>query len=821
MKNKKNKEAKIKKEKKVKKAKPTKVKKSSLNSNQLFKKRAKFVVAEPTSTSQLIHLLFKGYNKTLDIFQIGDDEYSVCFEYTDISFSKAQAQEQLNIFKHWVDYLNSFSEKSHIQVINIGRPVQRESFKDRFMYNEKKDWTDNECKIAEEFNTLIERSITSENEKLETRRYIVISQHCESIQQARDIFYEYEIKTDNKFRELKSRLRRVTIEETLELIYDFFRTTPFLQEKKGPQDTLISRINEEKSIFDILAPESLDFSKRDYFKSGDKYYRILYLSEIKNSTSPVFYNKLTNLDMDIIVTLNIQPNRNSQMIKKVDKIISGVKTERLGKVKNALKSGYPYEAVMDEKLEEKLSAYSQLKVDLQKNGQKLFTNNMLICVMGKSEDDINVKTNKIIDLAAERVLEISALQYQQIEGLINLLPLGHNTIQLKRNLTSEATAANVPFNTKDLMYPESLFFGINLISRNAVFADRKKLLNGNGCILATAGAGKSFSVKSQIEQIMLRYPDDDVVIIDPQNEYGPLLNAFDGQLVEISPTSNTYINPFDLDLNYDDKSPVKAKTEYVIAFVESIVEGELTGAQKTIIDRCTKIAFEKYEMSGFKDKSVLPNLPLFYELLKQQPEEDAKDLALVIERYVKGALDIFAKDTNVNINNRLVCFDISQLSSSMQTTGYLVVLDFIMNRLSANRASNKNTWLFIDEFHILLANQYSAEYIAKIYKVGRKYLALPTIITQNIADVINNEQGRKILSNSEFALILKQKPLDLPDIQAIFEISNEEAGYVMDPPAGQGILCYAGDRVVFRNEVPKDFYIYSLNQTSTTVREST
>ena len=182
-------------------------------------------------------------------------------------------------------------------------------------------------------------------------------------------------------------------------------------------------------------------------------------------------------------------------------------------------------------------------------------------------------------------------------------------------------------------------------------------------------------------------------------------------------------------------------------------------------------------------------------------------------------MDIFAKDTNVNIDNRLVCFDISQLSSSMQTTGYLVVLDFIMNRLSANRNSGRNTWIFIDEFHILLANKYSAEYIAKIYKVGRKYFALPTIITQNISDVLKNEQGQKILSNSEFALILKQKPLDLPNIQGIFGISNQEAGYIMDPPPGQGILCYAQDRVVFRNEVPKEYFIYNLNQTSAVLKE--
>lgn len=796
-------------------------KKSKKNKNNkksqtttLFGTKKKNTIANPTTSTDFIHCMFKGYNNTLDIFQIDDDTFSVVFEYTDISFSKAQAQAQLNIFKKWVEYLNSFSEHAHIQVINLGRPVQREAFKKRFMYDEAKLNNRNEKQIAREFNTLIERSITSENEKLETRRYIVISQKCDSIYKARDVFYEYEVKTETKFRELKSKIRRVKAEETLELLYDFFHNTPFIREKRFEQEKITDRINEDTTIFDILAPREIDFSKKDCVRCGDKFYRVLYLSNIVNSTSPVFYNALTSLDMDILVTLNIQPSNTAKAMNKVNKIISGVKTERLVKIKNALKNNYPYEAVMDEKLETALQDYTQLKRDMEKNGQKLFTTNMLVCLIGTSAEDIEKKTSKVVELAAEKGLGMQSLNYRQIEGLISCLPLGKDIANLKRNLSSEATAANVPFNTKDLMYPESLFYGVNLISRNAVFADRKKLLNGNGCVLATAGSGKSFAVKQQIEQIMLRYPDDDVVIIDPQNEYGPLMNAFGGQTVQISATADTYINPFDLDLNYDDKAPVKAKTEYVIAFIESIIEGELTGIQKTIIDRCTKIAFEKYEMSNFSDKSLVPNLPKFYELLKQQPEPEAKQLALTVERFVKGAMDIFAKDTNVNINNRLVCFDISQLSASMQTTGYLVVLDFIMNRLSANRTKGRNTWLYIDEFHILLANRYSAEYIAKIYKIGRKYFAIPTIITQNIADILKNEQGEKILSNSEFAIILKQKPLDLPNIQSIFGISNEEAGYIIDPPPGQGILCYAQDKVVFRNEVPKDFYIYNLNQTS-------
>ena len=299
-------------------------------------------------------------------------------------------------------------------------------------------------------------------------------------------------------------------------------------------------------------------------------------------------------------------------------------------------------------------------------------------------------------------------------------------------------------------------------------------------------------------------------------EYGPIINAFGGQTLNISTSTNTYINPFDSSLQYeqDNEDALNSKIEFSLAFIESIVSSNgLTGEQKTLVDRCTKNIYEEYQMHGYSEEYE-PDFIKFYEELLKQPEEEAKNLALVIERYVLGGMDIFAKKTNIEIKNRFISFDISDLPRSIQTTGYLVVLEHIMNRLKRNKNLGKHTWIFIDEFHILLANQYSADYIAKIYKTGRKENAIPTIITQNIADVIKNEQGCKILSNSEFAMILKQKPLDLPAICKIFDISDEEAKYVIDSPAGQGIIVYGEDKVAFRNQVSKEFYIYQINQTS-------
>lgn len=273
-------------------------------------------------------------------------------------------------------------------------------------------------------------------------------------------------------------------------------------------------------------------------------------------------------------------------------------------------------------------------------------------------------------------------------------------------------------------------------------------------------------------------------------EYKPLIEAFGGQILNISTNTNTHINPFDSSLQYEQSDEaLNNKIEFSLAFIESIVSSNgLTGEQKTLVDRCTKNMYEEYQLHNF-DEQYEPDFVKFYEQLLKQPEKEAKNLALVIERYVTGGMDIFAKKTNIEIKNRFISFDISDLPNSIQTTGYLVVLEHIMNRLKRNKNLGKHTWIFIDEFHILLANQYSADYIAKIYKTGRKENAIPTIITQNIADVIKNEQGCKILSNSEFAMILKQKPLDLPAICKIFDISDEESRYVVDSPARSRNYC--------------------------------
>lgn len=794
---------------------------------QQTKRKRSFIprVFIPKTSQEVISYMFKDVDEKTNIFKINDEEYSICIEYTDVSFAKANDEEAENIFFKWLEYLHSFREDNHISVINAGTPIKTEKYKERFIFDTDSIEDSNQLQIAEELNTIITNSLGSNEETLQTKRFVVISLKARNFLEANALFLNMFIKTEQKFKELKSKITLVSIKERLKFLYNFFNVESL--ETRGIENIITYAKENNMSIFDVIAPKKISMRESDFIEIDDKkFLRVLYVSKLPKSITPRFYNRLTTLEeINLITTLNISPTNSAKMIKQVDKSLSAMETERLEKIKRAGKSNLDYEWVKDKKLETRISNAEQLQYDLQKNNQKIFKNNFLVCISANSFEELEDQTVKVQEVAAEMLVEMKPLLWQQLEGLQNILPLGHNSLQFQRTLTSEATAVNVPFNSKDFNHDKSLFYGVNLVSKNAIFCDRKQLINGNGCVLATSGAGKSFNVKTLIEQILIRYPSDDVCIIEPQDEYSNLLKVFNGQKIFISTTSNTHINPFDLSLNYgctdNGKSePVKSKVEYIIAFLESIVGANaLTGGQKTIIDRCTKIIFEDYEKSNFEDESLLPSLPDFYNMLLQQPEAEAKDLALIIERYVKGSMDLFSKKTNIDIQNRLVSFDISKLSASLQTTGYLVVLDHIQNRLARNKEIGKYTWIFIDEFHILLSNPYSAQYVANFYKTGRKLNALNTVISQQIAHLLRSEAGRDILSNSEFALILKQKTLDLPDICSIFNISQEESMYIQgDAPTGQGLVVFGSDVIPFTNKVPKDYLIYQVNNTDNIVQ---
>ena len=476
----------------------------------------KYRIAMPKTTSQIVRMFFKSFDEKNDILELGNNLYSVCYEYEDISFAKANYEEQESIFLKWIEFLHSFNYKDHIQVVCSGKPTKTVDYKKQYIYNDKK-YKGELKNIANEFNELIETCLGNKEKILCETRQVVITTVAEDIKEAQDIFLQYQLQIEEKFKRLKTKIRRVTIQERLQFLYNLFHTE--LMEDEGIDNFIEFAKNKKLSIYDVIAPkEEVSLKNRSYIKIGNKkFIRVLYVDKLPKSITPRFYNRITTMeDANVITTLNITPSDPAKVIKKINKNISGMKTERLEKIKKANKNNYSYEAVRDDKLEDSIKDTQALRDALQTKKQKLFTNNILICIQAESIKELEKVTKKIIGIGGEYSIFIRALDWQQLEGVQNSVPFGWNTVQVQRSLTSESTGVNVPFNAKDLMDNKSIFYGMNLVSRNPVFCDRKKLLNGNGCVLATSGAGKSFSIKMIIEQVLLRYPQDEIIVIDPQ-----------------------------------------------------------------------------------------------------------------------------------------------------------------------------------------------------------------------------------------------------------------------------------------------------------------
>lgn len=779
----------------------------------------------PETNQQVMEMMISEWKD--DLFRIGEDMWSMAFEYDDINFKTANAEDGQAIFLKYVDLLNSFTESTHIQISTVITPINTERFKKDYRFDEDHLPEGPQRLLAREFNDLIDYSIGLKENTLVRRRYVTLSQEAESYEEAQIIFRNLAQKMEEKFKDLGTSIRTVSAQERFEVLHDLFNVQTL--ESKGITDIQTAAHTNGQTVYDLLAPrEMLDLRHDDYIELRDeegnssRFIRSMYVDpDLPKAISAKFFNSLTTIeDIHMITTINITPCETTKILKKLMKKKSGLETERFDKMKSLARQGIEYRQIQDERLESAIDDIEQLMDDIKELDQKIFQENILVTLVADEYKELEEQTSKVINAAGEQLVKIRPLKWQQLEGIQNTLPLGHNTFQIQHTETSEATAVHVPFSAKDFLHEKSIFYGTNMVSRNPIFLDRSRLINGNGCILATSGAGKSFQVKTIAEEILLRYPQDNIIFVDFQKEYGLLVEEFGGQTITIANSTDSHINPLDLSADYSlsedgGDTPIKAKTEYMQGWVESIIdEGPLGPVEKTLIDRCVRNIFFDYEASDFKDRSLQPGLHQFQTELENQEEPEAHRLSKSLERFVSGSLDLFAHETNVDIRNRVVNFDVSGLPSSIQTAGYLVILDHIMNRLIENRRKGIATHVFVDEFHILLANPSGADYVAKLVKIGRKYNAFITVITQNISDVYDKEAGRKILGNAEFAMILRQKATDREMIQQIYDISDSEARFFSgDARQGQGIIVYGSDKIPFSNPVPRNTRIYQLNNT--------
>jgi len=467
----------------------------------------------------------------------------------------------------------------------------------------------------------------------------------------------------------------------------------------------------------------------------------------------------------------------------------------------------PYE------LKYSLAEAEELLDDLQNKNQRMFKATILIFTSADSDEELDENVYQILSTARKNNCKIGYLDYLQEEGLNSTLLLGYNFVEIQRTLTTASTAIFIPFTTQELFQKGGMYYGLNALSRNLIFFDRKTLKNANGFILGTPGSGKSFTAKREMVNVLLN-TDDEVMIIDPESEYTSLVKGFGGEVINVSSSSNVNINPLDITMNYaDDEDPLSLKAEFMLSLCELLIGGRngLTASEKTIIDRTVKLTYAHHFSSP--KRYPVPTLVDFYEVLKKQPEIEAENIALSLELYVKGSLGVFAKPTNIDINNRLVCYDIKDLGKQLRTMGMLIVLDQIWNRITQNRAIGKRTWIYMDEIYLLFQNEYSANFLFELYKRARKWGAIPTGITQNVEDLLISDLARRMLSNSDFIIMMNQATTDRLELAQLLNISNQQLGYVTNANAGQGLL-FSGDSIIpFIDKFPINTRLYQMMTT--------
>ena len=760
-----------------------------------FLKKDKERVKVPKSVQQAIPI--KAIYED-GIFEIGRNRYSKTFKFTDINYAVAGQEEKEAMFLGYGAILNLLDNGVLPKVTVINRKLNQIDFDNKIKLKLEND---NLSKYREELNTILANNSVDSKGMIQ-EKILTLSTDRKNLQDARNYFSRTGAELQNNFMKLGSQFTELDINERLRIFYDFFRV--------GEEDSYKFDIKEcmrkGHSFKDYICPDYFEFRK-DYFKMGNKYGRVLFLKEYASFIRDNILAELTDLNKNMMLSIDIKPVAMVEAIKKAEKVILGVETN-IANWQNRQNEHNNFSARLPFDLEKQRDESNDFLNDLVSRDQRMFLGTITIVHLADTKEELDNDTENLRTTAQKHSCQLSVLHFQQLDGLNTAMPSGVKRISMKRTLTTESASVFMPFKVQEIQDTKGIYYGKNIISKNMILIDRKNLQNGNSFILGVSGSGKSFTAKQEITSIALRDKNADIIILDPEAEYQPLVRALGGEVIKISATSNNHINALDLNKSYGE-DPIIEKSEFVLSLCEQIMSGsDVIVGQKAIIDRCTKLVYKYYEQGDFK--GTPPTLDDFRNVLLRQPEPQAKEIALGLELYTKGSLNTFSKQTNVEINNRIVCYDIIDLGEQLMPVGMLVILDSILNRISQNRQKGKNTYIFIDEIYLLFKYHYTSEFIYKLWKRIRKYGGCATGITQNVDELLKNQKASLMLSNSELIVMLNQSPIDREQLAKLLKISEMELPYITNVMAGEGLIKIRDSLIPFQNKFPKDTELYKL-----------
>lgn len=741
------------------------------------------------------------------ICRVGDNYYTKTIQFQDINYQLAMQEDQTAIFEEWCSFLNFFDSSIRFELSFMNMSTDAADFEKMIRIPFRKDAFNH---IRSEFSSMLKKQLAQGNNGLTKIKYLTFGIEADSMKLAKPRLQHVETDLLNNFRRLGVRARTLNGKERLHLMHSMFHM--------GDEDKFHFDwkwlVGSGMSVKDFVAPTCFAFPKSRVFQMGSLYGSMSYLQITASDLSDQMLKDFLEMESSQVITMHIQSVDQNKAIKTIKHTITELDRSKIEEQKKAVRAGYDMDIIPSDLATYGKDAKALLK-ELQSQNERMFLLTFLVMNTGKTEAELETNVFQASSIAQKYNCNLRRLDYQQEQGLMSCLPLAMNQIEIQRGMTTSSTAIFVPFTTQELFQngKEAIYYGLNALSNNLIMVDRKKLKNPNGLILGTPGSGKSFSAKREITNAFL-VSDDDIIVCDPEAEYTALVQKLQGQVVKISPSSSQFINPMDINANYSEEdNPIALKADFILSLCELVVGGKegLQPVEKTVIDRCVHQIYQKY----FEDPRPenMPILQDLYESLLAQEEKEARHVATALEIYVTGSLNLFNHRTNVDINNRFVCYDIKELGKQLKKIGMLVVQDQVWGRVTANRSAGKATRYYMDEFHLLLKEEQTAAYSVEIWKRFRKWGGIPTGITQNVKDLLSSREVQNIFENSDFIIMLNQASGDRQILASQLNISPHQLSYVTQSGEGEGLLFYGNVILPFVDHFPTDLELYRIMTT--------
>ena len=733
------------------------------------------------------------------IFMTGG-KFAKTYKFTDINYLVASREDKESMFLTYSELLNSLDSGATTKITINNRRLNKANFEQSILMPLRGDFRD---EYRREYNQMLLDKATGANGIVQ-EKYLTISVVKKDIEEARAYFARVGADLVSHFSALGSKCTELDAKEKLRVLHDFYRQGEEAAFHFDPQDMM----KKGHDFRDYICPDSIE-KNSDYLKLGEKFCRVLFLKDYASYIKDSMVTELTDFNRNMMLSIDVVPVPTDEAVREVENRLLGVETnitnwQRRQNANNNFSAVIPY----DMELQRKES--KEFLDDLTTRDQRMMFGLITMVLCADSKEQLDSDTEAVLSVARKHMCQLATLKFQQLDGLNTVLPIGVRKINAFRTLTTESLAVFIPFKVQEIRDSGGIYYGENAISHNLIMCNKANLLNQSAFLLGVPGSGKSFCAKELITFLILN-TDDDILICDPEGEFAPLVQALGSDIstiIRMAAGGKDRLNAMYMVDGYGENNPIVEKSQFVMSLVEQIDKNGVGPQQKSIIDRCTALVYQEAQQKG-----TVATLCDLRDKILEQPEDKAKEIALSLELFTKGSLDIFGHESTVDLDKRIVVFDIRSLGAQLKPTGLLVITDTILNRVTLNWKKGKRTHVFIDEFHVVFENEQSGIFFNSAWRQFRKRGAYPTAITQNVEYLLDSVQASTMLSNSEFVVMLNQAASDRAKLAKLLNISDEQMSYVTNADAGCGLIKYGSALVPFINRFPKNTKLYQLMTT--------